>query len=83
MSNGNHNLDDYFPAGSAELNSVRERVRGLIQSGTYADNTLMLTKKEFETAMAKSDKKAKLYFLYGLFIGIAGIIVTIITSYYW
>ena len=64
------NINEYFPSGSAELNSVKQRVESLEQSGTLTDNSLILTKKEFETAMIKSDKKAKLYFLFGIIIGI-------------
>lgn len=81
MSNGYSGLEGYFPAGSAELNSVKQRIESLEQSGTFTDNTLMLTKKEFETSMAKMEKKAKIYFLYGLIVGIVGIIITIFVRF--
>jgi predicted RNA-binding protein with PUA domain len=74
------NIYDYFPAGSAELKSVKQRVESLEQSGTLTDNSLILTKKEFDTAMTKSDKKAKLYLLFGLIVGIIGIAITIILA---
>ena len=80
MSNGSSDLDKYFPAGSADLNSVKQRVESLIQSGTLTDNSLMLTKREFDTAMSKMKKDAKKYFLYGLTIGIIGIVVTILVA---
>jgi hypothetical protein len=80
MTNVNPNLEDYFPAGSAELNSVQHRVRDMIQNGTYTDTTLMLSKKEFETAMAKMENDANRKFWYGIAIGIIGILVTIITA---
>ena len=80
MSNGISNLDKYFPAGSADLNSIKQRVQGLTQSGTLTGNTLMATKKEFETAMSKMEKDANKKFWCGIAIGIFGIIVTIITA---
>lgn len=85
-SNARHielNINDYFPAGSTELNSVKHRIESLKQNDNYTDDSLIITRKEFYSAMAKSDKKAKLYFVYGLSIGIIGIIVTVITSYFW
>lgn len=82
MSNGEHNLDKYFPAGSAELNSVQHRVRDMMQNGTYTDDTLIFSKREFNTAMAKMETKTKLYFLYGLIVGLVGILVTILTRFY-
>ena len=84
MLNENPNLDKYFPAGSAELNSVQQRVDSFIQSDTFTDNALMLTKKEFYVSMAKRDKDAnKKYWIgliSGLTVGITGIVVTIVTA---
>jgi len=79
-------LNDYFPAGSAELNSVKTRVQNFEQNGNFTDDTLMITKKEFETFMVKRDKDVNKKFLVGLIVGlvvgIAGIIVTIIVRFY-
>ncbi|HWR27570.1 MAG TPA: hypothetical protein VN377_03925, partial [Candidatus Thermoplasmatota archaeon] len=80
MSNGHSDLDKYFPAGSAELNSVRQREENLIQSGTFTDTTPLVTKREFNTAITKMEKDANRKFLYGIAIGIIGILVTIITA---
>jgi len=84
MSNGNNNLDKYFPAGSVYLNSVKQRIQNLIQSGTLTDDSPILTKREFYTAMDKMEKDANKKFWIGIAIGISvgivGILVTIMTA---
>ena len=74
------NINEYFPAGSADLNSVKQRVESLEQSGTLTNNSPILTNREFNTAMEKMEKDANKKFWCSIAIGILGIIVTIIIA---
>ena len=71
-------LYKYFPAGSADLTSLRQRIESLEEEGVLTDDTPLLTKKEFENAIAIIKKDAYKKFLITSTITILSIIVTII-----
>ena len=82
MSNRNNILDDYFPAGSAEITSIKERINNQIQTGALQINGPILTLEQLQIIRNEDKKDAKKKFWYGqaitIICAIAAIMITIL-----
>lgn len=82
MSNGNQNLDDYFPAGSTATDAIKRKVSNSFQGNVIQTNTPVLTLADLKTILDEKDKKSNRQFWMGIVVtvilALIGIIVSII-----
>jgi len=83
MSNGNPNLDDYFPGGSTATNTIKTRISNQIQSGVLTINGPVLTLDDYKTIRNEDRKEdRKKFWISNAVTIVVAIIIFILTWYY-